>query len=364
MIKMTDTTIQPTQETIWPQTGLRRLVLVGLLLLLLGCFLLSLTLGSVKIPLADIFTILLGGEPAKETWTNIILKFRVPKALTAVLAGAALSVSGLQMQTLFRNPLAGPFVLGINAGASLGVALVILTVGATGSTLLAGLGLTGGFGIVMAASLGAALVMGLVLLVARRVETMTLLILGLMFSYAINSMVSILLYFSIPERIQAYISWSFGSFGGVSWNQLRVMMVAVAFGLLLAWLLTKSLNALLLGENYARTLGINVKQVRWLVVLSTAVLAGTITAFCGPIIFIGVAVPHLCRSLFNTSEHRILVPTCIILGAIIALVADLLAQLPGSQIVLPLNSVMALIGVPVVIWVILRQNNLRSTFAG
>jgi iron complex transport system permease protein len=268
------------------------------------------------------------------------------------------------MQTLFRNPLAGPFVLGINAGASLGVALVVLTVGAVGSTLLAGLGLTGDFGIVIAATLGAALVMGLVLLVARRVETMTLLILGLMFSYAVSAIVSILLYFSIPERIQAYISWTFGSFAGVTWGQMKVMLPAIILGLLIAWLQAKPLNALLLGESYARTLGLEVRRTRWLLVFATAVLAGTITAFCGPIIFIGVAVPHLCRSLFNTSDHRILIPTCIITGAIIALLADLIAQLPGSNIVLPLNAIMALLGVPVVTWVILRQRNLQASFAG
>ncbi len=349
--------------TPWPQLGIHKGVLIILLLALLGGFLLSLTLGSVKIPLRDIVTILAGGEPAKQTWTAIVWQFRLPKALTAVLAGAALSVSGLQMQTLFRNPLAGPFVLGINAGASLGVALVVLAVGVTGTTLLAGLGVLGDFGIVAAASLGAALVMGLVLAFARRVETMTLLILGLMFSYMVSALVSILLYFSIPERIQAYISWTFGSFGGVTWSQMQVMLPTIMGGLLIAGMLAKSLNALLLGENYARTLGLETRRVRWWVVLSTAVLAATITAFCGPIVFLGVAVPHLGRTLFGTSDHRILIPTCILMGAIMALMADLIAQLPGSQLVLPLNAVMALMGVPVVMWVILRQNNLKSSFA-
>lgn len=357
-------TINSGSAPAWPQLGLRRLVLLGLLLALAGFFLLSLTLGSVKIPLPDILKILAGVEPARETWAAIVWKFRLPKALTAVLAGAALSVSGLQMQTLFRNPLAGPFVLGINAGASLGAALVVLAVGATGTTLLAGLGLPGDLSIVVAASLGAALVMGLVLLFSRQVETMTLLILGLMFSYAVSALVSILLYFSVPERIQAYISWTFGSFGGVTWGQMKVLLPAVLLGLLLAGLLAKSLNALLLGENYARTLGLDVRRARWWVVLSTAVLAGTITAFCGPIIFIGVAVPHLCRSLFNTADHRILIPTSLIMGAILALAADLIAQLPGSQIVLPLNAVMALMGVPVVMWVILRRSNVKSAFTG
>lgn len=350
---MTETAALPT----WPRLGIRRVVVVALLLALVGCFLLSLTLGSVKIPLADILTILAGGEPARATWTTIVWQFRLPKAVTAVLAGAALAVSGLQMQTLFRNPLAGPFVLGINAGASLGVALVVLAVGATGSTLLAGLGIPTDFTIVTAATLGAALVMGLVLAFARRVETMTLLILGLMFSYAVSAVVSILLYFSLPERIQAYLSWTFGSFGGVTWSQMRVMLPAVMVGLLIGWLLAKSLNALLLGENYAQTMGVDTQRTRWWVVLSTAVLAGTVTAFCGPIVFLGVAVPHLARSLLGTSDHRVLVPACLLLGAIIALIADLIAQLPGSQLVLPLNAVMALMGVPVVMWVILRRNS-------
>lgn len=353
----------PTIHT-WPQLGLRRPVFIALVLGLLGCFLLSLTLGSVKIPLVDILQILTGGEPARETWATIVWKFRLPKALTAVLAGAALSVSGLQMQTLFRNPLAGPSVLGINAGASLGVAVVVLATGVGGSVLLAGLGIPGDFGIVVAASLGAALVMGLVLAFARRVETMTLLILGLLFSYGISALVTILLYFSIPERIQAYISWTFGSFGGVTWSQMKVMLPVVLAGLVVAALLAKSLNALLLGEGYAQTLGLDVRRVRWWVVVSTAVLSGTITAFCGPIIFLDVAVPHLCRGLFRTSDHRILIPTCILLGAILALIADLIAQLPGSQLTLPLNAVMSLLGVPVVIWVILRQGQLKSSFGG
>lgn len=351
MNSMTETTTLPT----WPRLGIRRVIIAVLLLVLVGCFLLSLTLGSIKIPLPDILTILAGGEPARATWTTIVWQFRLPKALTAVLAGAALSVSGLQMQTLFRNPLAGPSVLGVNAGASLGVALVVLATGVTGVSLMAGLGVRGDVGIVLAASLGAGLVLGLVLAFARRVETMTLLILGLLFSYGVSALVSILLYFAIPERIQAYISWTFGSFGGVTWGQMRVMLPLVLAGLILAGALAKSLNALLLGENYAQTLGLETRRVRWWVVLSTAVLSATVTVFCGPIIFLDVAVPHLCRALFHTSDHRILIPTCILLGATIALLADLIAQLPGSQLVLPLNAVMALIGVPVVMWVILRQ---------
>jgi iron complex transport system permease protein len=339
-------------------------VMSSLILALVAVFLLSLFIGSVRIPLDEILGILVGATPEKATWATIVLKFRLPKAVTAVLAGSALSVSGLQMQTMFRNPLAGPFVLGINSGASLGVALVVLAVGTTGSTLLAGLGLLSDFGIVVAASLGAGLVLFLVLGVARRVETMTLLILGLMFGYATSALVSVLLYFSIAERIQAYIAWTFGSFGGVTWSQMRVMAPAVLLGLIIAWLSAKPLNALLLGETYAHSLGLSVRQARIGVLISASLMAGAITAFCGPIGFVGVAVPHLCRSLFSTSNHRLLIPATILMGGIVTLVADLIAQLPGSQTTLPLNAVTALIGAPVVTWVILRQRNLRSSFAG
>lgn len=347
----------------WPRLGQRPLALVGLAGALLGLFLLSLAVGSVNIPLDNIIAILMGGEPAKATWTNIVLKFRLPKALTATLAGAALAVSGLQMQTLFRNPLAGPFILGISSGASLGVALMVLAVGATGSTLLAGLGLLGDFGLVAAASLGSALVLALVLIVARRVSTMTLLVLGMMFGYATSAIVSILIYSSIAERIQAYISWTFGSFGGVTWSQIKVLAPTVLLGLIVALASAKPLNALLLGETYARSMGLTVHRVRFWIVASAATLAGAITAFCGPIGFLGVAVPHLCRSLFNTSDHRVLVPTAAMMGGIVALIADLVAQMPGRQAILPLNAVTALIGAPVVTWVILRQRNLRTSFA-
>ena len=353
-------TVQPAIN--WPQLSIRRSALWALLLALLALFLLSLLLGSVRIPLSEVLTILLGGTPEKTTWQTIVLQFRLPKAITAVLAGAALSVSGLQMQTLFRNPLAGPFVLGINAGASLGVALVVLSVGAVGASLTAGLSLLGDFSIVIAASLGAGSVLFLVMLVARRVETMTLLILGLLFGYAASALVSLLLYFSIAERIQAYIAWTFGDFGGVTWRQMVVLAPTVAIGLLIAWLSAKPLNALLLGEAYAHSLGVRVRRARFWILVSSAMLAGTITAFAGPIGFVGVAVPHLCRSLFNSSDHRTLIPASIVMGGIVTLVADLIAQLPGSQTVLPLNAITALIGAPIVAWVILRRRNLHASF--
>ena len=339
------------------------LLLIALLAALIGVFLLSLAIGSVSIPLADIIRVLLGGSASRNSWTSIVLKFRLPKALTAALAGAALGVSGLQMQTLFRNPLADPFVLGISSGASLGVALVVLSVGSVGMVLLAGIGLLGDLSLVVAASLGSALVLGLVLLVARRVtNSVTLLILGLMFGYGVGAVVSLLLYFSIAERIQAYINWTFGSFGAVTWSQMIVFAPAILIGLVIAFLLSKPLNALLLGETYARSMGMNVAAGRRWIIVSTALLAGTVTAFCGPIGFLGIAVPHICRSLFDTSDHRILIPATILAGALVALVADLIAQVPGSQTVLPLNAITALIGAPVVIWIILRGRALKATF--
>jgi len=350
----------------WPATGLRRLWLIGFAVLLLAAFALSLILGSVNIPPGDVLTVLLGGTPGRSTWTDIVLKFRLPKALTAMLAGAGLSVSGLQMQTLFSNPLADPFVLGISSGASLGVALVVLSAGAVGLSslsFLAGLSLLGNIGIVAASSLGSALTLVLVLFVSQRVQSaVTLLILGIMFGYVTGAIVSILLYFSLADRIQAYVAWGFGSFGGVTWSQLQIFAPVIISGLVISYLLIKWLNVLLLGDNYARSLGLELKQARFWIVLSTALLAGSVTAFCGPIGFLGIAVPHLCRALLRSSDHRILMPGVILVGAIVALLADIVAQLPGSGVILPINAVMALLGAPIVSWVILRQRNLKAAF--
>ena len=338
-------------------------IMPGLFFLLLIAFGLSLSLGSVHIPLAALFGILTGGEVSSAAWAIIVHTIRLPKAITAVLAGAALSVSGLQMQTLFRNPLADPFVLGISAGASLGVAIVVLTVGAVGSALIAGLGFLGDLSLAVAAIMGAAAVLGCVLLVSRSVQSvMTLLILGLMFGYATGAFVSILIYFSVPEQIQSYILWTFGSFGSVTWRQMPVLISAIFVGLLLAFLCIKPLNALLLGENYARSMGLNVKRIRLWVLISASILAGATTAFCGPIAFLGLAVPHLCRSLLHTSDHRVLMPAVTCLGATLALLSDLIAHLPGSQFVLPLNAVTSLIGAPIVIWFILHRKNLSQAF--
>lgn len=335
--------------------------MIALLIVLVMVFVLSVAIGSVNIPINEVVTILLGGEASRATWSTIVLDFRLPKALTALLAGAALGVSGLLMQTLFRNPLADPFVLGVSSGASLGVALVVLTLGTTGGILIAGLGLTVDLSLTLAAILGAACAMFIVLTVAARVRSiMTLLILGLMFGYLTGALVSLLMYFSIAERIQIYLNWTFGSFGGVTWKQMPIFLPAIVTGLVSAFLLTKPLNALLLGEAYAQSMGLNVHRARLAIIVSTALLAGSVTAFCGPIGFLGLAVPHICRAIFGTSDHRALIPATILMGSILALVADLIAQVPGSQIVLPLNAVTALIGAPVVVWVILRRRVLRE----
>ncbi len=318
-------------------------------------FVVDLSLGSVAVPLSDVARILLGQVPARTTWEIIVLTIRLPKALTAALAGAALATGGLQMQTLFRNPLAGPFVLGISAGASLGAALVV--VGAsTVSLLVARSTLLGHMSMALAATMGAFTVMLLILIIARQVRnTTTLLVVGLMIGYAAGALVSILLYFARAEEVQAYVIWTFGSFGGVTWPQLKILAAAIGLGLALAVSSIKSLNALLLGEMYAISMGVHVGRARTTIITSTALLAGTVTAFCGPIAFLGVAVPHLARSLLRTSDHWALVPGVILMGALVALIADIVASLPGYSTILPLNAVTSLLGAPVVIWIILQR---------
>lgn len=330
-----------------------------LIVLLIGMFLLILGWGSVSIPLPEVLKILGGKTPTEESWKTIVLEVRLPRAFTAMLAGIALSVSGLQMQTFFRNPLAGPFVLGINAGADLGVALVVLSGVWLGVdwTLYS---LWQQLGVVVAAVLGASTVLVGVLAIARKVDNpMTLLILGLMVGYATSGIVNVLMYFSQAAEIQSYVNWSFGSFSGVSWQQLPIFALILLIGWGMAAFSVKPLNALLLGETYAKTLGVSMKQVRLTVIISTAILAGATTAFCGPIGFLGMAVPHLCRNAFQTADHRILIPAVSLLGAILALLAEFISKLPGSDLTLPVNAVTALIGAPVVIWVVLRHQTLK-----
>ncbi len=335
----------------------RRSIILGLLFILpIPIFLTSLAMGSVSIPLLDVVTVLLGGIPAKESWQDIIIQFRLPKAITAILAGAALSTSGLQLQTLFKNPLAGPSILGINAGASLVVALVILGTQLIGGVSLTSLGLFGSYATVIAACIGAGIVTSLVILVSRRVQgASTLLVLGLLFGYATGAMVDLLLYFSSAEPIKSYLNWTAGSFGGVTWEQLPILTVGILGSLLMAILVAPSLNPLLLGESQAQSLGISIERLRFLVLVSSSLLAGIVTAFCGPISFIGVSVPHLCRGLLRTADLRWLFPAVSLVGATFAMVADIIAQMPGGKSVLPINSVTSLIGTPIIAWIILRQ---------
>ncbi len=337
-------------------------LLIWLPLAILGLFLLDISLGSVYIPVDEVFNILIGGDVEKSSWQNIILKFRIPRALTAIAVGAALAVSGLQMQTLFRNPLAGPFVLGISSGASLGVALLMLS-----GSLISSAFFTSEIGnwlVVLAASLGSGLVLLLVVAVSIRVrDSMTLLIIGLMFGSLTGAVVSILQYFSTGDEIQMYLFWTFGSLGGLNINELKVLGIIVGIGLVVTVAIIKPLNALLLSENYARSMGVNIKSSRLLIILSTSLLAGSVTAFCGPIAFIGLAVPHLTRLLFDTSDHKVLLPAVALTGIIIMLVCDIISQLPGSQSLLPINAVTSLLGAPVVIWIILKKGSMKNTFA-
>lgn len=338
-----------------------RKVLVLLFCALLLCFFLSLTLGSVSIPISFVVDYFLGIAD-HQVWINIIENFRVPKAITSLLAGSALAISGLQMQTLFRNPLAGPFILGISSGAGLGVALVIFLGIWFGSFIeLSGIGRS--WLLVGASAIGSFLVLSVVLIASFRIRSgISLLIIGLMFGSAVSAFVSILQYFSQAENIQAYVIWSFGSLGSLSWSELYVMMPIVLGSLVLSILLSKPLNLLLLGEEYAESMGLNLKRTRTLIIINTSLLAGTVTAFCGPIAFIGLAIPHVARMLFNTGNHLLLTPLVILLGGTSLLVFDIIAQLPFSDATLPINAVTSLFGAPFVIWLIVRRANLNYSF--
>ena len=330
--------------------------MVGLAVLCAGLFLATLALGSVRLPLAEVVAVLTGNGSG-DSAQLIVEQVRLPRALTALLAGAALGLGGLQMQTLFRNPLADPFILGISAGASLGVALVVLAGGSGGAMLALGLGLAGGAAITAAAAAGALTVTLLVLAASRRVESpATVLIIGLMVGYAVTAVVSVLVQggFGDLERVRAFVAWGFGSFAGTSWSDLVVLSATVAVGLAIGVATMKALNALLLGDAYAASMGVRVRGLRVVVVVGASLLAGAVTAFCGPIAFIGVASPHLARGLLRSSDHRVLLPATLLVGAAVALAAGLVAQLPGQDATLPLNSVTALVGAPVVVAVLLR----------
>lgn len=320
--------------------------------------LLNLSLGSVDIPFKSILFTLTGNDIVKESWQYIILEYRLPKAITAVLVGSGLSISGLLMQTLFRNPLAGPFVLGISSGASLGVALLVLGA-AIFSGSIVGFAFSNLF-LALAASIGALFVLSAVMIVARKVKnTMSILIIGLMFGSFTAAIISVLAYFSSAENLQQYVFWTFGSLGNLGWDEILIIggIYLVSIGILMS--IIKPLNSLLLGENYAISLGVNLKRTRNITLLVTGILTGVITAFSGPIAFIGLAVPHLTKLLIKSSNHRILLPAVAIMGAIIMLISDTIAQLPLSEFSLPINAVTSLFGAPIVIWLLVRKRKIN-----
>ncbi|KLL09948.1 iron ABC transporter [Protofrankia coriariae] len=330
-------------------------MLAGLATATLVMFVLAVAVGSVAVPLSETARVLVGAEPHDPRWTVVIAQVRLPRAVTAALAGAALGAAGLQMQTLFRNPLADPYSLGVSAGASLGVALVVAGVGGSGATFTAGAAGTGRAGVIVAGAAGAAVVLVAVLTLARWVRSVvTLLVIGVVLGAAVSSLVSLLLTWTSPQRAIQYWTWSLGSFSGTSTDDLMVFAPTIGLGLAAGMASVKPLNALLLGENYARTAGVRVRWVRTVTLMGTSVLAGTVTAFCGPVAFLGIAVPHIARRLLGTSDHRLLLPASVLTGALVALACSTAAQLPGTGLVLPINVVTSLVGAPVVIAVLLR----------
>lgn len=339
----------------------RHLILIWIILslLLTALFVLDIILGSVQISVKEVFNVLFTNNTDHPEYSTILYRFRLPKALTALFAGFALSVSGLQMQTVFRNPLAGPFVLGISAGASLGVALLVM--GLSAFTVVSEIGVLGNWSVVTAAWLGSGLILFLILAVSARLkDIMTILILGIMFGSATSALVNILQYFSNESMLKAFIVWTMGSLGGVSLSQLNVLIPSVIIGLIISFLLIKVLNAMLVGENYARSMGLNIRLSRIFIFFSTSLLAGTVTAFCGPIGFIGIAVPHIARIVFKTANHKILLPGTMLIGGIVLLLSDIISQLPGYEKTLPINSITALVGIPIVIWIIIRNQKMST----
>jgi len=321
-------------------------------------FILNISLGSVYIPLKQILLSFLDGQVEKESWKDIVLNYRLPKAITAIIVGSGLSISGLLMQTLFRNPLAGPFVLGISSGASLGVAILILGASFIGANI-SGYAFTS-FGQAIAASIGAFLVLSAVMLAAVKVRnTMSILIIGLMFGSLTSAVISVLAYFSSANQLQQFLFWSFGSLGNLSWKEITSLLMVFLIGISFVVFIIKPLNSLLLGENYAKSMGVNVKLTRNLTLISTSLLTGVITAFSGPIAFIGLAVPHLTKLLFNTSNHKTLLPAVAISGAIIMLICDSIAQLPNSEYTLPINAITSLFGAPIIIWLLVRKRKIN-----
>ena len=326
------------------------IIFIGILL-----FFLNLFVGSVTIPFSDLFNVFFG-EESSQTIKTIVLDYRLPQAVTAIFAGAALSVAGLLMQTLFRNPLADPSMLGISSGAGLGVAITILLTGVIGNSALSTMGIWSNLGVSLAAFIGATLVLMLILGFSSRVRNMTtLIIIGLMVSYLAGSLTDIMKFFSMKEDIHAFVIWGMGSFSAVGTSKLTFFSISIIIGLFASLFMTKNLNITLLGDLYAENLGLNVKRNSLFIVLVSGYLTAIVTAFCGPIAFLGLAIPHLTRFIFRTSDHKVLVPATMLIGTVISLLCNLVARMPGFEGNLPINAVTAFIGAPVVIWVILRK---------
>ena len=335
---------------------MRRGVVINCLLVLLVVVLLAVNLavGSVSIPLRDVISIVMGHEAARPSWQFIIMESRLPQALTAMLCGGSLAVSGLMLQTAFKNPLAGPSLFGINSGAGVGVALVMLALG--GSLSIGSVRISGFVAVLAAAFVGAMAVMGLIFLFSTMVRNnVMLLIVGIMIGYIANGVVSLLNFFATDEGVKSYMVWGMGSFGGVPMNQIPLFAALCVVGLIGALLLVKPLNALLLGEMYAENLGVNTRRVRnWLIII-TGLLTAVTTAYCGPIMFVGLAVPHIAHLLFRQADHRILMPGTILAGAVIALLCNVICFLPGESGVIPLNAVTPVMGAPVIIYIIAKR---------
>lgn len=327
---------------------------IALVLVIMVLFVLNLMMGSVAIPVGDTLRILMGEDGTKPSWQYIVLESRLPQALTAILCGSALAASGLMLQTAFRNPLAGPSIFGINSGAGLGVALVMLFLG--GSLSAGSVSITGFVAVLLAAFLGAMAVMALIFFFSTLVRNhVMLLIVGIMIGYIANSAISLLNFFATDEGVRSYMVWGMGSFGGVSIRMMPAFAAITMLGLVGSLLLIKPLNALMLGDRYAENLGVNIIRVRnWLLVV-TGILTAITTAFCGPVAFIGLAVPHIARLLLTTDNHRSLLPATMLMGAVIALLCNLITILPGENGVIPLNAVTPVIGAPVIIYVILHR---------
>jgi len=333
--------------------------MAGLFLLTLILFMADMLIGSTQMAASDVLKALFSSGPAGDE--IIVMQFRLPKALTAVLAGAAMSVSGLLMQTLFRNPLAGPDVMGVSSGAGLGVALTLMTL--TPLFTLAEGSILAGWGVILAAWAGAGAVMIIIMAVSARMrDIMTVLIVGMLLASAISAVVSLMQYFSNEVMLRTYVIWTMGNLGNISYPQIRALALATAAGLAIAFTMVKPLNAILMGETFSRTVGVRMQRTRIILLASASILAGSVTAFCGPLAFIGVAVPHIARLLFGTADHRILMPATALTGAVILLLSDIISVMPGGGHVIPVNTVTSLIGIPVVLWIILGKAGLGRRF--